>query len=450
MKKLKTLRRQLLLQYLVTVGLLLGGGEVLFYAASRWAGQRELDTALQKDIERLASAVELERDGDPEIEGEHDFDKVQIYGRTSDWQVIMANGSTLGRSRRGARRDRDLPAIGGANVPVQKLQIANASYGPWGMVRAARLVTFRRHIARGGRIADEPRQMHFDIRAVVDRTALDAQLRSLAWYLACGFPMAMGLAAAGGYYLIERAIRPVESAFRRERRFAGAASHELRTPLTALRGEIDVTLRHERTTAEYVQAIRRMDTLVGRMTGLVEGLLILARADAGHLLLGTSELTVADLETAVDGVIAQLPGREQVTTTCTAPKDVKIYGDGLLLAIAVRNLVENALLHARAATVRVAFAESGDGRLEIRVEDDGRGIPPDVLAALVGKTLVEIVPGHRAGGAGLGLSITRAVVESHGGTLLLENLPHSGCRATIRLPGSVASVDRSVQRESAS
>jgi len=318
-------------------------------------------------------------------------------------------------------------------LPHETPVFADAVYGQWGPVRAARMLTVRHHHGKGGARAQ---QKLFDIRVVVDRTALDAQLRRLAWYLACGFPLAMGLAAAGGYCLIERAIRPVEAAFRRERQFAGAASHELRTPLTALRGEIDVTLRHQRTASEYEQAIRRMDALVGRMTGLVEGLLILVRASAGHLLLDTSELTVADLVATVNEVIAQLPDRRRVTIRSAAPEDMKINGDGLLLAIAVRNLVENALLYAQDSPVRVDFEGRHDSGLTIRVEDDGPGMPPDVLAAFSAKETSDVLPGHRTGGAGLGLSIVRAVVESHGGRVEVDNRTEAGCRVTIELPAA--------------
>jgi len=437
MIRLKKLRRRLLLQYLLTVGLLLGGSEVSLYCVSRWAGETELDTALEKDIEKLAGAIEFERDGGVEIEGEHQWDGMRLHGRITGWQVLTLDGSTVGRSRSILARGEDLPAVGGSALPVGEMRIADAPYGGSNAVRAARLLVVRKRPAWAAPAADAPQTVVFDIRTVVDRSRLDEQLQDLAWYLAGGFPILLALAAMGGHWLINRAVRPVEEAFLRERRFTGAASHELRTPLTALRGEIDVTLRHPRSAGEYVQAIRRMDGLVGRMTGLVEGLLVLARADAGHLLSDVSEMSAAELLAAVCEVIDPLPGRERVTITRTASENVKILGDGLLLAIAVRNLVENSLSYAPDGPVELRIATSPDDQLELVVEDRGPGVPAEVLAAFEEKGSSGRIPARsNAGKAGLGLSITRAVVESHGGEFRLENLPESGCKATVRLPAA--------------
>jgi signal transduction histidine kinase len=251
--------------------------------------------------------------------------------------------------------------------------------------------------------------------------------------------LVLGLAAVGGHYLIRRAVRPVEEAFQRERRFTGAASHELRTPLTALRGEIDVALRHPRSASEYQEALLRMAALVARMTGLVEGLLVLARADAGHLLSEVSEVSVAALEATLREVTRQLPHQQRLAVTCTAPQTMKVLGDSLLLAIAVRNLIENSLCYAPQGSVHLRISSPAGDVLELSVEDEGPGVPPEVLAAFDANAPPNGVARQtRANGTGLGLSITRAVVESHGGELCLKNRLQSGCVAVIRLRSVLA------------
>ncbi len=440
--KLKTLRRQLLLQYLLTVGLLLAVSEISLYVLSRWAGQRELDTALKKDIEKFAAAIEVNKDGSVEIEGESHWDEVRFYGRMSDWQILMEDGATLGRSPTARGGEADLPALEGA-LHLDEVYTGDVPYGGAGVVRAARLRTVRRGPVRGGRSTKTLQEAVFDIRAVVDRTALDEQLQALAWYLIGGFPIVLALAAIGGCYLIERAVRPVEEAFRRERRFTGAASHELRTPLTALRGEIDVVLRRQRGATEYEEAIRRMDALVSRMTGLVEGLLVLARADAGHLLSDTSEVSVATLEASIKEVTRQLSGHQRVAITAETPEGMSIHGDGLLLTVAVRNLVENALLYSPDGPVELRIAESAAGGLTMVVEDQGPGIPLEVLTAFDGEGVSEQSPRQRTGrGAGLGLFIARAIVRSHGGKISLESGPEAGSRATVQLPAATQHRER--------
>lgn len=442
MSRLKKLRRQLLLQYLLTVGLLLAGAELALYCLVGWAGQRELDTALRKDIEALASTIEIEEDGNIEFEGElagyfgpeRDSGELRRFDGMNNWQILLEDGSTLARSPGAFDPNGDLPAVGGDELPREELRFAD---GGSGGVRCARLRTVRRRPVRGTRKRAAPQEVVLDVRAVVDRSGLDEQLQSLAWYLGGGFPVMLGLAAVGGYYLIQRAVRPVEEAFHRERRFTGAASHELRTPLTALRGEIDLALRQPRSAVEYREALGRMGPLVARMTGLVEGLLVLARADAGHLLSEASEVSVAALEDALRQMTRQLPNQQRLTITSTAPKTMKVLGDTLLLAIAVRNLVENSLCYAPQGPVNLGIASPADNVLELRIEDQGPGIPPEVLAALRRSASANGIPPQRpGGGTGLGLSIARAVVESHGGELSLRNGPKSGCVAVVRLPSA--------------
>jgi len=447
MRRLKKLRRQLLLQYLLTVGLLLAGAELSLYHLFSWAGRRGLDTVLQKDVETLAALIEIEPNGKIDLEAdwqerlqrEHDPDGDRPFDRMSSWQILMEDGSVLARSPDTAGRSTDLPAVGGRELPGEDLQFADAASGESGRARCARLRSVRSRQVPKGREAGGSQQIVFDIRAAADRSVLDGQLRHLAGCLAAGFPLLLGLAAVSGYYLIRRAVRPVEEAFQRERRFTGAASHELRTPLTALRGEIDVALRHPRSTSEYREALLRMAALVARMTGLVEGLLVLARADAGHLLSEVSEVSVAALEATLREVTRQLPHQQRLAITCTAPQTMKVLGDSLLLAIAVRNLIENSLCYAPQGSVHLRISSPAGDVLELSVEDDGPGIPPEVLAAFDANASPNGVARQTsANGKGLGLSIARAVVESHGGELCLRNRPKSGCVAVIRLRSMLA------------
>jgi signal transduction histidine kinase len=356
--------------------------------------------------------------------------------------VLLEDGRTLGRSRATPAEAADLPRLGEELAPLEELVIGDAEYNAV-PVRAAQLRTVRqRKPSRSAQPPRAPEQMAFDIRVVLDRTAADEQLARLTLCLAGGFPVFLGLSAVGGVYLIRRAVRPVELAIDRERRFSGTASHELRTPLTALRGEIDVALRRERTPAEYVAALRRMDALVGRMTSLVEGLLVLARARAGQLLQGAAAVRVAALRAAMEEVIRLLPGHERVTLVCTAPEAIRIVSDPFLLALAVRNLVENALVHAPEGPVQVQVSADTAGGLHVLVEDQGPGLPAEVLATYNGSPAGSEASPRRGGGVGLGLSIAQAVIESHGGTLSLQNQPESGCRAAITLPGRPGAGER--------
>ncbi len=468
---LHKLRWQLLAQYLLTVGVLLAVAEVGCYSLVRWAGARELDTDLGKIIEKLEAAVELERYR-PRLDGLRSLKEAHGSGHSDVWQVLVEDGTTLERSRNAGSAD--LPAVGGNELAVGELHIAD-SEGPEGVwVRAARKRVVRQRLERGPppkpppppsrlwsalgftpappppkpRPVLMPAQMTFDLRAAVDRTALDERLRWLAWGLAGGFPLLLGLAAVGGIYLIRRAVRPVELAFDRERRFSGAASHELRTPLTALRAEIEITLRRERRPEDYVAVLRRMEGLVGQMTGLVEGLLILARAQAGQLLSGVGEVPAAAVRGAIENSLRLLPRYEQVRLTAALPEQATIRGDPLLLALAVRNLVENALNYGPESPVQVDLTCPPGERLRVAVRDTGPGIPPEVLGQqrAAGSNGTPVRRGN--GEFGLGLSIARAVVEAHGGRLALANQADAGCLAVISLPVDTGPMNRGTTHNS--
>jgi signal transduction histidine kinase len=448
---LRLLRRRLLWQYLLTVGLLLAAAETALYLLVRWAGQRELDAALIKEIEKLTATVRM-HDGKPWLPDSPSWNRGGLDGQSAIWQVLVGNGINVRRSQNLTSDQADLPALGGNALPLEQLGLANAEYGGDKLVRAARLRTVYRRTPKSPRRFNDdyhhwhdhghnhapwrgtmPDKMVFDIRAVIDRAPLDGRLTQLLFYLAAGFPMVLSLATVGGVWLIRRAVRPVEQSFARERRFTGAASHELRTPLTALRAEIEITLRRDRTPAEYEAALRRMDQLVARMTGLVEGLLILARARAGHLLTGAAEVPATELRAAIEAIIRLLPGHERIQLTCALPEDMHIAGDSLLLAVAVRNLVENALVHSPEGPVHLFLGTNAAGEVECTVSDSGSGFPEAILAAYRnGHT--DTPPKKHNARTGLGLSITHAVIESHGGRLSLQNRPDGGGLAAIALP----------------
>jgi signal transduction histidine kinase len=476
---LRTLRRQLLVQFLVTVALLLAAAEGALYWLVRSAHERELDAVLHKEVARLAAAVQYEKDR-PLVDGKKSLERSQPDDYATTWQVLQTSGAPLAASPNLAGAAGDLPAVGGDAATVEVVHIADVEPPGAAPVRAARLLTTRKRPVRqpspeklrgkGKGKGDEarerendrerekdrdrendrdhdrereqearraksrtaaPEEVTFDIRVVVDRSRLDGQLHQLGHYLLLGFPAALLVAGGGGMLLIRRAVRPVELAFERERRFTGAASHELRTPLTALRGEIEVTLRRERTPEEYTAALRRAEGLACRMTGLVEGLLLLARARAGHLLLGATRVPLAALHEAIGDALDVLPGRERVNLEWLADAEQGFTGDGLLVALAVRNLVENALIHAPDSRVDVR-AEAAGGGLGVTVRDTGPGVPAAVLDEF--RRSGGQMPARPNGRPGLGLSIARAVVEAHRGRLTLENVPEGGCRATLWLP----------------
>ncbi|GAA1838024.1 HAMP domain-containing sensor histidine kinase [Pseudonocardia ailaonensis] len=230
----------------------------------------------------------------------------------------------------------------------------------------------------------------------------------------------------------------LQAAFEAQQRFVANASHELRTPLAVLRTEVDVTLSDP---AADVAELRRMGEVVRdatrRADDLVSGLLLLARTEA----LGEVARRPVDLREAgrhAVRVTAAEAGRRGLRVTCTGPS-APTEGDPALLERVAGNLVENAVRHnvdGGWVEVSTTVCSTATGtEAELRVASSGAEIAPDRVGELFEP--FRRGPVARTGavpGSGLGLSIVRAVVAAHGGTVSAEPVPGGGLTVTVRLP----------------
>jgi len=228
---------------------------------------------------------------------------------------------------------------------------------------------------------------------------------------------------------MNRMLDRLESFSDRQRRFVADASHELQSPLASSLALLEVAQAHPDATDWSDTA----DELVAdnrRMARLVQNLLFLARADDDTL--GGTRVPI-DLDDVVLAEIARLAPRAAIELDGSAVQPMEVRGDPDQLARAARNLLENA---ARYAATRVRVELHGcEGSAELVVSDDGPGIaPPDRERVFERFTRLDDSRSRATGGVGLGLAITREIVQSHGGTIVAEEGPGAGCRFLVRLP----------------
>ena len=228
----------------------------------------------------------------------------------------------------------------------------------------------------------------------------------------------------------------IQRAFETQRRFTDDASHELRSPLTALRGEIELALRRERSAEEYREVLASNLEEIVRLSRIADELLMLARADAGVL---RGEDQDVDVRQILDRTVRRL---QRSATSLGTTVSGELIGeprariDPDLLEQIVWNLGDNAVKYTPPGGSVLASVRVVGSELQIIVTDSGPGLgrDPDRLFDRFVRADAARTPGGSRSGTGLGLSIVRAIAEGYGGSVTGENVPGGGARVTVRLP----------------
>jgi signal transduction histidine kinase len=227
--------------------------------------------------------------------------------------------------------------------------------------------------------------------------------------------------------MLERLQESMES----QRRFVANASHELRSPLTVIRTEADVALADP---DADVAELRRMGETVleatDRTEALLDGLMVLARSQRGLVHRRPLDLATAAHRAAGEAsAAARAAGVELRVDTREAP----VVGDDPLLVRLVGNLVDNAVRYnAGGGSVDVTTGRQ-NGSAHVRVTNTGPRVPEDAVERLT-EPFERLGRSADGNGAGLGLSIVRAVAEAHGGTVSIAAPPGGGLDVTVELP----------------
>jgi signal transduction histidine kinase len=234
-----------------------------------------------------------------------------------------------------------------------------------------------------------------------------------------------------------RLIAGLREAERLKGEFLSVAAHELKTPVTSLRGFAQVTMRQlggqgAPDPSRLARALEVIDRQSVKLTALVGQLLDVSRIEMGHLTLDRAEADVVEI---VDGVVAsaRLDDPEHEIAV-TAPPALPASVDALRLEQVLTNLIGNARKFSPPGTrIDVVVEPRGPDRFSIAVRDRGAGVPPEHRAHIFERAY-QVNDGSHSGGLGLGLYISRQIVELHGGTIEPEFPPDGGTRMVVTLP----------------
>lgn len=221
-------------------------------------------------------------------------------------------------------------------------------------------------------------------------------------------------------------LNRLEEAFATQRRFVDDAGHELRTPITVIRGQLEVLGDDPK---ERAETMRVVGGELDRMSRIVDDLLVLARAEQPDFI-ATHPIDLKELIEDLAFKAAALSGREVMVEAAEAGV---IQGDRQRLTQAVMNLTQNAFEHGPPGVeVRIGGQIVGS-MAGIWVADNGPGIPPEVTGRLFERFYRGRSARKPSRGAGLGLSIVRAIAEGHGGRVELDT-HESGTTFTLVIP----------------
>ncbi len=300
-------------------------------------------------------------------------------------------------------------------------------------------------------------------------------LRATAWMLAITGGVILLVGLAGGWWMVSRSLRPVieissaaakisagdlsqrinvaeaeselgqlaavlnstfarlETAFAQQKQFASDAAHELRTPVSVMLTQTQTALNRERDAASYKQTVEACQRAAQRMRKLIESLLALARFDAGQEVLKRTRFDFS--KTIADCIeLVQPLAQERGVKISMQAASLEIAGDSERLAQVVTNLLTNAIQYNQPeGEVRVKL-ESQSGLAVLTVADTGQGIAAADLPRVFGRFYRADQSRTGAGNAGLGLAISKAIIEAHGGTIEVASAAGAGTTFTLRLP----------------
>jgi two-component system heavy metal sensor histidine kinase CusS len=223
----------------------------------------------------------------------------------------------------------------------------------------------------------------------------------------------------------------LEEAFARLSQFSADLAHELRTPVANLLGEAQVALTRDRPSEEYRDIIESSVAECERLSGIIDNLLFLARAEAAD---GYAQRSVFDARPAVAKIVAiyeTVTEEQQIKMSCEGSGDV--YADPVLFERAVNNLVENAVRHMSAGGSIVVSIAVGATHSEIVVKDTGCGIAPEHLPYIFNR-FYRADPSRSSEGSGLGLALVKSIVDLHGGSVEASSVVGRGTVVTMTFP----------------
>lgn len=260
--------------------------------------------------------------------------------------------------------------------------------------------------------------------------------------IASGAPLKNELGHVTGAVVAFQDISRLREVDRMKEEFVSIVSHELRTPLTSIRGSIQLVLGEQGSVPdpEHRTLLQVALNNCERLVRIINDILDVSKIESGNLPLNTKAVNVAELIRQSVDVVASPARQADVRIDVKLPGDLRpVMVDQDRIIQALVNLLSNAIKFAPGGSTITIAAVPGAHSLTLSVSDEGEGIAPENLNRLFRKfQQVDSSSSRRKGGTGLGLAITKAIVEQHGGRIVVDSELNKGTRFSITLPLATA------------
>ncbi|MEL7036719.1 MAG: HAMP domain-containing sensor histidine kinase [Cyanobacteria bacterium J06592_8] len=401
------IRNQLILSYLaVFLGIL-----TVFVIAVRISFARSLNQQLMTRLEVLAKAAVTNYD----IEnGEIDIDEDETIvnqNQTTEWFDVDQNL---------VAHQGDYPLT----LPLNQNQAIQQQFQPF--------------IAKGLTVpiySEDPEELIGYTRVSESTQELKSLLQKLDLGLAGGVAIALILSGTGGIWLTRQAMQPIEESFQKLKQFTSDASHELRSPLMAIKSNVAVALEYPQGISESeLEKFQMIESAANQMTRLTENLLLLARTDRADL----AQKKIINLSVLLEELIQLYEPqshRKNIELTSKIDQELYFQGDEGLLQQLFTNLIQNAIYYTPSEGFILIQASRIHTHLIVKVQDTGIGIAPEHQEKIFERFWrAEKSRSYQAGKSGLGLSISQAIAQKHGGLITVESQLGLGSCFTVRFP----------------
>jgi two-component system heavy metal sensor histidine kinase CusS len=235
----------------------------------------------------------------------------------------------------------------------------------------------------------------------------------------------------------------LESSVAKQQQFTSDASHDLRTSIAVILATGQLTLRHQRTEEEYREAIGTMVSECDSTSHLLEDLLLLARGDAFPARIELLPVNITTLVKEVSQRAASLASAKSQQIELHVPPDpIVLLGDNKLLPRLLSILIDNAVKYTpEGGAIRIVLERQADGSVQLKVQDTGIGIAPELLPKIFDRFYRgDSVRNRNSGGFGLGLAIAKWISVAHDAEISVASVSHQGSTFTVLFPESITRV----------